>query len=221
MRYPTGMRTAAHSSRHIAGFTLIEVLAVILILSILMTFIVISVGGTQKTMQIENTRAWLLRIGGMIDEYERQSGKYPPSSFPADMEDKPSRLNMGIEMLVITLWSQDSGWQAPEIPEELLGNTDGDRTKTSLTTFTSADAFELLDEWENPIAYIHRRDYDTEITYLTYDEEMDPRETLVKALVSRKTGDPYRRQSFQLISAGPDGVFQTGDDIANFKIERD
>ena len=46
-------------------------------------------------------------------------------------------------------------------------------------------------------------------------------ETPVKARVSPKTGDPYRRQSFQLISAGPDGLFQTDDDIANFKIERD
>ena len=221
MRYPTGTGAAASGSRQSAGFTLIEVLAVILILSILMTFIVVSVGGSQRTMQIENTRAWLTQVGGMIDAYERELGKYPPSSFPADMESKPSRLNMGVEMLVITLWSRDSKWQAPEIPEERLGNTDGDRTKQSLTTFTSADAFELLDEWENPIAYIHRRDYDKQITYLTYDEELDPGETPVEARVSPKTGDPYRRQSFQLISAGPDGVFQTEDDIANFKIERD
>jgi len=184
MKVPIGMRKARGTS-HVAGFTLIEVLAVILILSILMTFIVVSVGGSQRTMQIENTRAWLIQVSGMVEEYERELGKYPPSTFPADMEHKPSRLNMGAEMLVITLWSQDSDWQAPDVPEERLGNTDGDRTKTSLTTFSSADAF------------------------------------AVKARVSSKTGDPYRRRSFQLISAGPDGVFQTEDDIANFKIERD
>lgn len=221
MKLTTGMRTAGRGSGPVAGFTLIEVLAVILILSILMTFIVVSVGSSQRTMQIENTRAWLIQVSGMIDEYERELGKYPPSTFPADMEHKPSRLNMGAEMLVITLWSRDADWQAPDVPEERLGNTDGDRTKQSLTTFSSADAFELMDEWDNPIAYIHRRDYDEEITYLAYDEDVRPREVAVKARVSPKTGDPYRRRSFQLISAGPDGVFQTDDDIGNFKIERD
>jgi hypothetical protein len=172
-------------------------------------------------MMIENTRAWLIQVSGLVDEYEREAGKFPPSTFPADMESKPSKLNMGIEMMVITLWSHDAKWQAAEVPEERLGNTDGDRTKSSLTTFSSADAFELIDEWENPIAYIHRRDYGKEITYLTYDEEMNPGEIAVKARVSSKTGDPYRKRSFQLISAGPDGVFQTDDDIGNFKIERD
>ena len=221
MRYPTGIPLPAHSSRHVAGFTLIEVLAVILILSILMTFIVVSVGGSQRTMQIENTRAWLTQVGGMIDDYSRQFGKYPPSTFPADMENKPSRVNMGVEMLVITLWGKDAEWQAPEVPEERLGNTDGDSTKTSHTSFSKPDAFELLDEWENPIAYINRHDYDKEIIYLTYDVDMAAGETPVKARVSAKTGDPYRRTSFQLISAGPDGLFQTEDDIANFKIERD
>ena len=180
MRYPTGRRTAARRSRHAAGFTLIEILAVILILSILMTFIVISVGGSRRTMKIERTRAWLIHVSVMIEEYYGEFNKYPPSTFPADMEDKPSRLNMGVEMLVITLWGQASRWQAPEIPEERLGNTDGDRTKTSLTTYSSADAFELLDEWENPIAYIHRRDYDKQITYLTYDENSEQGEIPVR-----------------------------------------
>ena len=39
--------------------------------------------------------------------------------------------------------------------------------------------------------------------------------------VDRTAGDPHRKSSFQIISAGPDGIFGNADDIANFEIERD
>ena len=97
-----------------------------------------------------------------------------------------------------------------------LRNTDGDATKTSLTTFTSPDAFEIVDLWGNPVVYIHQRDYGKEFVYVTVGASGESFEERVKALVSEKTGDPFRRTSFQLLSAGPDGRFGGRDDIANF-----
>lgn len=202
-----------------AGFTLIEMLAVLLILSILMAFLVKAIGGGQKIIELENTRAFLQEIGGRCAEYNEEHGNYPASTFPADMDPRPTKTNMGSEMLVIELWKKGAAWQAAEIGEERLGNTDDDSTKTSLTSFASPDAFELVDGWGNPIVYIHRKDYDKEVTYVTIDPEGAVLETPVKGFVSPKTGDPYRKTQFQLVSAGPDGEFGTLDDVANFEIE--
>jgi len=203
------------------GFTLIELLAVLLILSILVTFLVRSVRSAQISVEVGNTKALIQTIGGLVEEYNNEFQRYPPSTFPASLDPKPNRINMGAEMLVISLWRQGRPWQAADIGEDALGNTDLDSTKTSLTRFSSADAFELTDVWGNPLAYIHRRDYEKEIHYLTYDEVGLDIEGPVKGRVSIKTGDPHRKSSFQIISAGPDGIFGNADDIANFEIERD
>lgn len=209
-----------HLPRRNAGFTLIELLAVMLILAILVTFLMRSGIGGIRAVETGNTKAFLQEVTGLVNEYEGEFGAYPPSSFDPELDEKPSKANEGIESLVITLYRAGRGWQAPEVAEENLGNTDGDSTKKSLTTFSQADAFELLDAWGNPLAYIHRRDYDRKFTYVTWSVEDGEIEREVQALVSPKTGDPYRRRSFQLLSAGQDGEFGTGDDLANFEIER-
>lgn len=202
-----------------SGFTLIEILAVLLILSILFTFLVRSVGSGQKAMQVESTRALLAQIEGLVEEYHDEFEAYPPSTFPPDLDPKPSSTNMGIESLVVHLYRSGRAWQARELAEEQLGNTDGDATKSSLTTYSNPEVFEILDLWENPIAYIHRRDYGKEFVYITLDAAGETSEERVSALTSAKTGDPYRRTSFQLISAGPDGHFGTRDDVTNFDRE--
>ena len=122
------------------GFTLIELLAVLLILSILVTFLVRSVRSAQISVEVGNTKALIQTIGGLVEEYNNEFQRYPPSTFPASLDPKPNRINMGSEMLVISLWRQGRPWQAAEIGEDALGNTDLDSTKTSLTRFSSADA---------------------------------------------------------------------------------
>jgi prepilin-type N-terminal cleavage/methylation domain-containing protein len=203
-----------------SGFTLIEILAVLLILTILFTFLMRAGMSGAKAVEIGRTEAFLQEVGAMVDDYNNEFGSYPPSTFSSDLDPRPSRSNEGIESLVITLWPAGGGWQASEVPEDALTNTDGDDTRKSLTSYSGSQAFELGDLWGNPLAYIHRRDYRKDFTYVTYDESDEVYEGLVKALISPKTGDPYRKRSFQLISSGPDGVFGTEDDIANFQIER-
>lgn len=207
------------SDRRCGGFTLIEILAVLLIISILFTFLVTSVGSGQKAMQVKSTRALLAQVEGLVEEYHDEFEAYPPSTFPADLDPKPTSTNMGAESLVVHLWKNGRAWQARELEESQLGNTDGDATKSSLTTYTNPEVFEIVDLWKNPIAYVHRRDYGKEFVYLTLDASGETFEERVRGLTSPKTGDPYRRTSFQLISAGPDGRFGTPDDIANFDFE--
>jgi prepilin-type N-terminal cleavage/methylation domain-containing protein len=214
--HPARRRPATRS-----GFTLIEIMAVLLILSILITFLVRSVSSGQRTMEMEATRALLTEIGGMIEEYKDELGAYPPSTFPGDLDPRPSNTNQGAESLVIELWRKGRAWQARAVGEDMLGNTDEDSTKSSVTTYTSADAFELCDRWENPIAYLAHGDYGKEQVYLTLDASGASQESKVKALRSAKTGDPFRKASFQLISAGPDGLFGNGDDVHNFETERE
>ena len=209
---------AQHRER--AGFTLIEMLAVMMILAILGAFLIRSGQSGVQAIEVRRTETFMQEIGGLVDEYNNEFSAYPPSTFSSDLEHKPSRTNEGIESLVITLWRHGAEWQAREISEENLGNIDEDSTRKSVTTFSSPSAFELMDTWENPIAYIHRRDYDKECVYLTFDPVGNEVESRVKGLISSKTGDPYRKMSYQLISAGPDGEFGTADDLANFEIER-
>lgn len=205
-----------------AGFTLIEMLAVLLIIGILFSFLVGSVMRSGEVVKGSATRTFLETVGASLDEYENQMGDYPPSSFPSKLDPKPSKTNMGIEMLVISLWPADGKFATGEVREQRLSNVDGDNTNHSLTSYTSADCFELSDDWDNPVAYIHRRDYGKRFTYLAFDLELgEMTEQMVQARKSLKTGDPYNRSTFQLISAGEDGVFGNRDDIANFRIEEE
>lgn len=199
-----------------SGFTLIEMMAVLLILSILFVFVITRVLGSKDTVLAENTRQFLSMLEASIGEYELEFGDYPPSTFPEALESIPNQLNAGAEMLFLSLYSKD--WQSRELPDERLGNSDGDSTRRSLSSFSSTSLFEIQDDWGNPIAYIHRRDYDKEQTYVSSDSATgEAREGVVKGRTNPRTGDPYNRTRFQLVSAGPDGAFGTEDDIENFE----
>ena len=101
-----------------------------------------------------------------------------------------------------------------------LQHTDGERSAKSLTDLPVRDLFELVDAWGNPIAYFHHADYGRVDVYETFDPLTGERiESNVQAIVNPKLRRPYENRRFQLISAGPDGVFGTEDDIANFRIE--
>lgn len=212
------MHRSLHTARASrAGFTLVEILAVIIIIAVLVAFLIPNLLAGRDSVDIGATKTFLDQVSSEIESYERQEGKFPASTFPKDMDPKPSTTNMGIEALVIALMPADGSYNAAAAYDDKLCNTDSDNTKRSLTRFTSADAFEIKDSWDNPIAYLHRRDYEKGCAYLTFvEDEADFLEQKVTAAVNPTTGDPYRLDSFQLLSAGPDGLFGTDDDIGNF-----
>ncbi len=199
-----------------AGFTMIELMAVIVILGILMAFLVPRLAGMGEVVEVRLTRSFLSTLGTAISAYEHEAGDYPPSAWQEEWGPAPNNVNLGSEALYVTLWGEDFGGTG--IEEDRLGNSDDDQSVKSLTSFAAKDLFELNDLWGNPIAYFHRRDYDRGDLYTTFAP--DTGELLdceVKARVNPLTKSPYNSRKFQLISAGPNGVFGDEDDVTNFK----
>jgi prepilin-type N-terminal cleavage/methylation domain-containing protein len=216
----SGIRARSSQRRVVSrgGFTLIEVLAVVLIIAILSAFLVASLGGAEDSVRASNTRGFIQQLSAAIETYEADHNDYPRSTFPSDLDPRPSRTNMGGEMLVIAFFPADGSWAGPSLPDDRLVNSDGDDTKRSLTKFPSSEVFEFADDWGNPIVYLHRRDYEDGADYVTIDSETgETLEARVKGVKSKVTGDYYNSGKFQLLSAGEDGKFGTGDDLGNFK----
>lgn len=198
-----------------AGFTLIEMLAVMLILGILVAFLVTQLGRSEDTAKDRLTRTRLAELSALIDSYERREGDYPPSSFTPDQGAPPNALNMGVEALVVALWSK--GRDGLGLSADDLRNTDGDQSTKALTDLPTNDLFELVDLWENPLAYFHHVDYGRVDRYQTFDNETgEIVETEVRAHLNPTTRLNFQPGRYQLLSAGADGVFGTDDDIGNF-----
>jgi prepilin-type N-terminal cleavage/methylation domain-containing protein len=197
-----------------AGFTLVELLAVLVILSILMLVLLPRLAGFGERARERTTKAFLSQLSAAIGEYEDRFGDYPPSQFLEKWGPPPNTTNLGAECLVLSMWSPE--WTGTSLPEDRFVNTDGDETKKALSRIPKLALLELKDEWGNPIAYFHRRDYGRQDQYvLTRDDETG--ESTAKARTNPATGTWFNPQSFQLISAGVDGEFGTGDDLANFE----
>jgi prepilin-type N-terminal cleavage/methylation domain-containing protein len=201
-----------------SGFTLIELLAVILIVGILATILVTQLGVAEDAARVQNTRRQLAVLQGAVDAYENEFGDAPPSSFTSKQGVPNEGTNVGVEALVVALWS--NGWEGGELTDEAdrLINTDGDASPRNLTDFATDELLELADDWENPIAYFHRRDYEvTDRVYLTYDPETGEEiRSTPRAFKNPTTGRFFEHSGYQLISAGPDGRFGTEDDITTF-----
>jgi len=209
------MRTASRTS----GFTLIELLAVLLILSILVGVLVYNLRDATEAAESQAAQQRLLVIQSAIESYQNEFGSAPPSSFRPDQEVANDGTNVGIEALVVALWSNkyEAGGLLQDLRDELI-NSDGDRSPKQLTDFDTRGLLEIPDTWNNPIAYIERRDYGvTTRRYTTYDGETGAEaESIAVAFKNPSTGQYYRAQTFQLISAGPDGLFGTEDDVTTF-----
>jgi prepilin-type N-terminal cleavage/methylation domain-containing protein len=199
-----------------SGFTLIELLAVLVILGILIAVLVPRLVGAIAGAKVKLQHAELVKLDAALSEYEHQFGDYPPSSFLEEWGPPPNDTNTGVEALVLSLWSPK--WNGSGLPADKLVNTDDDRTKKPLATFPKPDLFEIADEWGNPIAYFHRRDYAKKDKYLTHDNKTgEEDEATVLARKDPVTGLYYNANRYQLISAGLDGVFGTEDDIGNWE----
>ncbi len=200
-----------------AGFTLIEIMAVILILALLVGILVVNLRQAEESTREKLTSTFLLQIATAIDEYESEFGDFPPDRFAGDEGLGLNSVNVGGERLVVALHSIE--WQSSaSFGDDKLCNADGDRSRKSMTVFENQELFEFADAWQNPIAYIHSANYSDGSEYRSYDaetgEELDAE---VRAHKSGKTGRFQNPRTFQLISAGPDGVFGNEDDIANYE----
>jgi prepilin-type N-terminal cleavage/methylation domain-containing protein len=195
------------------GFTLIETIAAIAIIAILFVFLVPRLIGGQDRVRAGNTKSFLAQLAAQIAEVELEKGDWPRST-PTTGMDLPNKVNVGSELLVVALYAPDR--PHPGLPDERLVNTDGDTARKSLTSLPLAALYEIADDWQNPIAYIHRSDYDQPFEYQTIGADGAPWVQTVRARKNPATGDYYEPMRFQLLSAGPDGEFGTDDDVASF-----
>lgn len=211
MRTPLAGRTTAR-----AGFTLLEMLAVIVILAILMVVFLPRLLGTQKAAKEKLAKAFLVQLGGAITEYEQKFGDYPPSTWPDKWGPPPNDTNVGAEALVQALTSNE--WGGTVVEDEWLVNSDDDESKRPLGRLPSSKLFEIKDAWDNPIAYVNHRDYAKQSSYVTIDSETgEVVDARVGGVLNPTTKTYYRAATYQLLSAGADGRFGTEDDIGNFQ----
>lgn len=202
-----------------AGFSLIEILAVIVIIGILMVVLLPRLLGASTTAKEQLTLSQLQQIAGAIDEYEHKFGDFPPSAWPDKWGTAPNPTNVGAECLVQSLWSNE--WGGTTLNDtDAFCNTDDDQGKKPLGKLPTPALFELKDQWGNPIAYLHRRDYLKQHPYVTTDSETGEFvESNLGAALNPQTKAPYHPQKFQLLSAGADGRFGTPDDLGNWPRE--
>jgi len=207
------------SSMRQAGFTLIELLAVLLIISILVSVLVVQLRDSEEAARINMARTDLGKLEAAVKSYANENGGAPPSSFGAGQEVANDGTNVGIEALVVALWSKkyEAGGLLNDVRDQLV-NTDVDRSGKQLTDFGNRDLLEIPDPWGNPVAYIEHADYPlTNRRYLTVESETGQEiESIPLAFKNATTGQYYQPNGFQLISAGPDGRFGTDDDITTF-----
>lgn len=193
------------------GFTLLELMAVIVILGILVGLLVTALGGAEESAKVRLTRVGITQLEAVIDAWERENGGYPASTLPSTAGGA-NAVNVGIEALVASLWS--NGYEAGgELSPDDLVNVDADSSKKQCTDFPDRQLFEFADQWGNPLAYFHHRDYERAQRYSV--EDQDTGEVLddeVLAFKNPTTKRFYRHNKYQLISAGPDGRFDTAED---------
>ena len=136
-------RGAAAASR--SGFSLIELLAVIIIVALLFAFLIPNLLSSKEAVNSKMTSTWLNQVSAEISAYARDKGDFPPSTFPRKLDPKPSKTNMGVESLLIALMPADGSYLAGGDYDDRLGNTDGDDSKKPHSRFQSSEVFELCD----------------------------------------------------------------------------
>ncbi len=197
-----------HSAR--AGFTLLELMVVLVIISILAGAFIVTGGKMFQDSARKETAVRLTQLAAMVEQFAQIEGDYPDDRLPRSLAS--NSLNVGSEALVLALFAP--GYTGSKPSQAWLANTDEDSSQKKLTTFATTDLFEIVDVWGNPIFYRESLHYDSGDTLLAGPDELFE-EQLVDARRNEITGDWAQPNGFQIISAGLDGFFGTDDDLTH------
>ncbi len=191
-----------------SGFTLLELMVVMVIVGILVGFLVM--GGATAFNQAEEkeTGVRLDTLSSIILSYRSVEGEFPDDRLPRNASS--NSMNACSEALVLAFF--DPGYTGNQPKQEWLVNTDADSSSRQLTTFGNKQLFELADGWGNPIMYFESLHYNRSVTCMAGMDEIYLEQT-VTAARDEQTGSFLAPSGFQLISAGLDGEFDTEDDI--------
>lgn len=203
-----------------SGFSLLEILIVIAIITLLASFLIPNIFGSQKKAQINATRADIAKIKGMLEQYRTKWGDYPLTVIPGFTD--ANKINQGIETLVACLADTTRGGPFIEWEEKRYTNYDNDISSRQNLTWLFGDAQlrEIVDFWGSPFVYFHSRDYDNPGQYSLYSlkKGSDSQEFSASPQRSSVTKTFHNPYEYQLWSIGPDGENQNGlgDDIGNW-----
>jgi len=205
------------AARRAAGFTLLEIMVVIALIGLLLGLVAVAVGRQTEAGRIAECRARIEQFALLLESSKDRNGDYPPDRLAVLGVRDGNPINEGIEAAVVALRAASYGGKRPE--ERWLANGDDDNSKSLKSVDGSPALLELADPWDNPISYIVSRDYADSFTY-RMQSDAGTEDVTVHAATNPTTGAPWQFDSFQLRSAGPDGVFGTDDDLANYEIPR-
>jgi prepilin-type N-terminal cleavage/methylation domain-containing protein len=206
--------------RRAGGFTIIEILVVMAILAVLAGLGIAVLPALLRRGPKLAAETYVASLAGALEAYRNSGeGAYPPTVLAdwAGVGPLTNLENCGIESIVLCLNSKNyaGSFDFEEQSGGKLDNVDGDQTQAQLTRFGDKALFEVLDPWHTPYAYLHHADYNraAEVGLITGENGV----IKVQPWKNPTTKSFYRRDTFQIISAGPDGVFNTEDDVTNFE----
>jgi prepilin-type N-terminal cleavage/methylation domain-containing protein len=208
-----------HASRrkpHANGFTLIEMLVVIVILGILMSLAIVGVSSALKTARVTKTESLIEGLAGGCEQYRARWGDYPPTTLAEFKVSGLNDINNGIESLTACLASRSKGDPLLQVRDDQLLNVDNDSASRNVTNWYFGDyqLREISDGFGFALCYMHWKDY----------EKPNPstRRVRVDSGSSEMSFDPTRSAAtktflrpnkFQIFSVGPDGKAGTPDDL--------
>jgi prepilin-type N-terminal cleavage/methylation domain-containing protein len=205
------------------GFTLLEILLVIVIIGILVSLTVVGVTHALKVSKISNTEASIRTIQGALDNYHTRWRDYPPSTlarYPG-VRMPDNNTNNGIESLVASLTSRQKGEILYHPPDNAMYvNYDSDElprnpTQSYLSESGAYPMLELIDAFGNVLMYLHHNDYRNPGPSTNYILREGAEEKAFKPL--RGPGNSWAMpDKYQLVSPGPDGEPGTEDDVKGF-----
>ena len=207
------------------GFTLLELMIVILIISILITVVSVTVIAPLSRAKTVETAKLIQDITVAINAYHdhhRFGGDYPPTSLRS-LGISTNGINDGIESVVVYIFRLTGGDTfIGEVKEKHFGNTDNDSLPADFDpdwVFGDKQARELLDSWGNPIIYFHHRDYKSPPLHTTKYKLGNKKYIRPKPQVEKKKNMYPNWNSFMLWSCGPNGKNENGegDDVTNWK----
>ena len=207
------------------AFTLIEMLAVISIISILMGLALVGINAARESGDESAVSSDIQFLRSSIHQFAEEWGSFPPTTLADfDKSVRTNAINAGNEALFACLITRKHGGPYAELAEDRWENADADRlspahldiVKKQLDWLRGNDVLlEYVDLWRNPYVYIHHLDYGKQFSYQT----ADGRVFRVQAQKNPTTGTYYAPTTFQLWSLGADGENSNGggDDIVSWR----
>jgi len=138
--------------KHRSGFTLIEMLVVMVIMAILAASVAVVLMRMGDKARVAKAGSQLLAIGAALDAYRSEFGRYPPDTgYGLDMETSPGTYDAG------SLWRYLLQRVRDPKTGEALGPFLQEWPRDDLRSYTDASAgksFYLADPWGRPYGFV-------------------------------------------------------------------